>query len=587
MHKRKILILIIVGLVAYGNSLFNSFLGDDNFTILQNDFITSWGNFPRLFSKSYLTKADDLFFESYRRQDTGSGELSYRPVVTLSYMVDYFFWKLNPLGYHLVNILLHILNAILLYLFVLLLFKNNSLALISSLFFCTHPINTAAVNHISFREELLVVFFFLSAFILFIKYKNYHGLKKTGLYLGSCLLFSLALFSKEIAVTFPLMIMLYDFYFEFNTNIKKIISSLKSRYLGYIIVTIFYLVIYFFVFAPIDKMSASYAGGNIYTHLLTTIKIFARYITEFFIPLNISVIPAFYSPIAASIFNYEVLFSAALLVLFGIIGFRSYSYSKLISFGIFWFFITILPVSNIIPLVSMFAFRYMYLPEIGICLVLAIVCRKLANLRFLKRTTPTLDKILIISIVGFYIVITIPQNIFWRNEISFNKNQIMYYSSMPNPYKALGQCYIKQGFYHEAIMNLKRYIKYRQSDPIAYNDLGVGYNRLGMHDKAISEFNKAIKLRPSFTAVYNNLGVVYLDKQEPLKAIEFFNKAIELDPDYTEAYNNLAVAYSDSGQYEEGYKFFSKALEIDPNHSRTKYNLKILEKFLKKQNENK
>ena len=584
--RKAIIIIIFIALFSYGNSLLNTFVCDDNYMILKNDFITSFGNFPSLFDKSYLSTADNIIFDSYHKKIYGSGEITYRPVTTLSYMFDYFFWKLNPFGYHLTNILLHVFNVVLFYLFVLLLLKNDILALFSSLLFAAHPINTAAVNHISNREELLVVFFLLSAFILFIRHKKYQGFKKTALYAGSCLSFLLAIFSKEMAITFPLMIMLYDFYFEFNADIKRVITNLKSRYIGYLAVMIFYLVIYFFVFSPNLRLDRPYTGGCLYTHLITISIILARYITAFFIPLNISITPPYYAPVATTIFNYEVLLSLALLVSVGIVCLKIYRTSKAASFGILWFFVTILPVSNIIPLVNMFTFRYMYLPAIGLCLTLAIACLKFANLKSLKNVFPNVDKILMVLVIGTYMTITIPQNIFWRNNFSFGKNQIMYYPNNPEPYQSLSKYYFERDLLEKSMENLRIYLRYKPNDPLAYNDLGVCYIRLGMDDKAIPELKKAIKLRLTFTDAYYNLGIAYLNKKEFHKAIELFKKAVDLDPEYADAYNNLAVAHTKLDQHERARKFFSKALEVFPDHEIARENLESLEDFFREQIEN-
>ncbi|MDD5005118.1 MAG: tetratricopeptide repeat protein [Candidatus Omnitrophica bacterium] len=575
--RRTIFIIILVVFVAYFNSRSNAFVGDDNYVVVRNSFISSWKNFPSLFTKNYLSDPDTIIFDSYHRTDYGSSEITYRPVVTLSYMVDYALWRLYSPGFHLTSILLHTLNAILLYLFVLTILKNHSLALFSSLFFAVHPINTEAVNYISAREELLVVFFLLSAFMLYVYHKRYDGPKRIICYLGSCFSFCLALFSKEMAITFPILIMLYDFYFEFNASIKEMISKMKYRYLGYIAVAVFYLIVYFFVFSPRLNLDMVYAGGSIHTHLFTSLKILARYVTAFFIPFNISIVPSFYAPVAKT-FNYEVLLSAVILALLAIMALRIYRYSKLASFGIMWFFITILPVSNlIIHLVNMFSFRYMYLPAVGLCLALSAGCVSLANAKFIKSRAPNSDKIILIAVTGIFLTGTLPQNLFWKSEYSFGKNQIMYYPGVPEPYQALSKYYFEQGDYGKSIAASKVYLKYFPDSSLSYNDIGVCCLYLGRLDEAVSQFKNAIKFRPNFTDAHYNLGIIYLNKNEFYKAIDCFNRAIALDPNYADAYNNLAVAYLKLGKYKEGRKFLVKTLELCPNHELATGNLKSLE----------
>src|SRR3990172_2319184 len=150
----KILLIIALPLIAFLNSLENTFVYDDVFTITDNYFIRDWGNVPIFFTEDYFKY---------------SGEVTYRPVVTFSYFIDYFLWHLNPVGFHLTNILLHIVNVVLVYLLVSAVSRSRTTAFLTSTLFALHPILTEAVNGISYREDLLTTTFFLSSILLFIQ----------------------------------------------------------------------------------------------------------------------------------------------------------------------------------------------------------------------------------------------------------------------------------------------------------------------------------------------------------------------------------------------------------------------------------
>src|SRR3989304_595774 len=143
-----ILILVIVcfSQFIYLNSLSNQFAYDDEFTIVTNYFVKTWNNFPLLFNSDYFKL---------------SGELSYRPVVTLSYFIDYTLWKLNPFGFHLTNSLLHTLNSVLLFLLLKRIFNDRGTSFAATLIFLCHPVLSEAVNAISYREDLLAATCFL------------------------------------------------------------------------------------------------------------------------------------------------------------------------------------------------------------------------------------------------------------------------------------------------------------------------------------------------------------------------------------------------------------------------------------------
>jgi len=146
--------LIILSFATYLNALPNTFVFDDVYVISGNYFIRDWKNFWGLFTSKYFA---------------ASGELSYRPVVTLSYFVDYSLWHLNPLGYHLTNIVLHTLNSTILFFLVQRMVRNTPVAFLTSLFFVCHPVLSEAVNAISYREDLLAATFFITAFTLYVK----------------------------------------------------------------------------------------------------------------------------------------------------------------------------------------------------------------------------------------------------------------------------------------------------------------------------------------------------------------------------------------------------------------------------------
>lgn len=204
-----------------------------------------------------------------------SGEKTYRPVVTFSYFIDYSLYGLNSWGYHLTNTLLHAANGVLVYLFLILLTRHHNAkehihgvlqrisapSLIISLLFLSNPILTEAVNAIAFREDLLAFFFYIAALnlYLFLRSNFDHGaIPSYFLYAISCLLYFLALLSKEMAVTFPLIIYCYEWVYADRRN--NIYSLLFNRYnIGYIAITIAYIYIYFYYFhGPVEEGAVSW-----------------------------------------------------------------------------------------------------------------------------------------------------------------------------------------------------------------------------------------------------------------------------------------------------------------------------------------
>lgn len=553
------LIIIIIAL-AYSNSLTNSFIWDDYLVIVNNDFIKSFKNFPAVFSKNYLTpfiKAGCCYFPDYA---AGSGESSYRPVVTLSYFIDYFIWKLNPSGYHVSNLLLHILNAAVLFVFIGFITKNKKLALLSSLIFSLHPVNSEAVNVISFREELLAFLFYLSSFSLYVKANDCIGRKKNYRYLCSITLFFLALFSKEMAVTLPFMLVLYDWtFFPAGKNSsrevippdksQKRFNYFKLRYAGYVAVLLFYLIVRFFLIVNTEEPAAAYQGGSFYTNFLTMTDVFATYMKWFLFPVNIHIVlPEVRALAVFSLFAPRVLVSMVLVVIYITWAMKIRQIAKEISFAMFWIVITLLPVSNILPLPNFMAARYLYIPAVGFAFLFSALLFKLVKLK--NNSIPAgfsraLAGCLIILVLTGYFVITIVKNAVWKNNMSLWSEVVKDYPD----------------------------------NALVHHNLGEGFKEYGMVESAVDEYKKAITLNPQLVIAYNKLGELLGNMQRYEEAVSYFKQSIEVDRGYPLSYNNLGVTYARMQKWEEAKQSWQKSLEIDPANKEARENLRKLKKL--------
>src|SRR3972149_9223454 len=196
--KTRILLPILISSIsflAYMNTLHHQFVFDDFRVITNNPYIKDWKYFPALFNSDYFKI---------------SGELSYRPLVTLSYFIDYAIWHLAPFGFHLTNLVIHTLNTFIAYLLLFKITKRCNLTIISCLFFSIHPILTETVNAVGFREDLLCTTFFLLT--LFFYVKLYTSKYKKICCVASLLAYLFSLFSKEMAISLPVIIFVLDWF---------------------------------------------------------------------------------------------------------------------------------------------------------------------------------------------------------------------------------------------------------------------------------------------------------------------------------------------------------------------------------------
>ncbi len=561
-----ILIFLIVTLsqLVYVNSLSNQFTYDDEFTIVNNYFIKSLQNIPNLFRKDYFAL---------------SGELSYRPVVTLSYFVDYALWKLNPFGFHLTNSLLHTLNSVLFF-FLLTWFSTYQHTLSSSscekisftgaLIFSCHPALSEAVNAISYREDLLAGTFFLSAFILYIKAKKQHTFLP---YLASTVCYLFGIFSKEMVITLPLCIFFSDIVLMEKRRYRKILSG----YLGYILVTTLYLLTRFiFLHNPIES-HVSYPDNSITTNFLTMSKVVASYTKLFFFPFSLCadyVVPYASSPSDISFILSFLLLSALLVIIY-----RLFFYSRILFLSAVWFFISLLPVLNIIPIENIMAERYLYIPILGFCIAGSNLLVSYENkIRFshtFERTNRWIIFILLSLVLAIFSIKTIKRNKIWMDQTILWTHTAQ---TSPRSFKAhsnLGNIYRNTGRFDEAIHEFRHALSLYDNYLDAHNNLGVTYRKKGMLKEAISEYEKVLQLSPGYPYAHNNLGVLYARANLLDHAIAEFHNAISIKPDYPDAHNNLGATYMGKGMYEKAIQECLEAVKYSNRYSDAYYNLSV------------
>lgn len=293
----------------------------------------------------------------------GSGEGTYRPVVTFTYFIDYALFGSSPWGYHLTDIVLHAINSALFYIFLILLLGKRqmgagrfhmNLPLLMALVFATHPVLTEAVNGVSFREDLLAFLFYFSALniYLYLRANVTQAVKTLSsrlLFAASCLMLLLALLSKEMAVTFVLIIYTYEAIYGDNAGNAK--SVLFNPYnLGYIAVTLIYIVLRFYIFH--NPTSYDLANWPLYERLITMPCLIMNYLALTLFPISLS---ADYSIVPLkSVFEPVLAVSLIVFISLFLFSLRLWKREKGILFGILFFIITITPVLNLVPLANPF-----------------------------------------------------------------------------------------------------------------------------------------------------------------------------------------------------------------------------------------
>ena len=538
----SVVLIIILGLAVYGNSLPGKFVWDDNNLVKNNSYITGWSNTAKIFTTDITA---------------GGGREScfYRPLQILTYMVDYSFWKLDPKGYHLNNILLHIFAALAILWLVTILYNNWFLSLTTSILFVVYPIHTEAVTYISGRADPLALLFMLLCFIFYIKRASS---KSRLLYILMLSSYILALLSRESSLILPVLLLLY--HYTFRQGIKAIdffpISAIALIYILLRLTFLRYLLPHTYISTTlIERIPGFFVAITSYTILL-------------FLPFNLHME---YGNQLFHFTDFRAIIGVAILSSLLFYAFRQRRTRQLAFFSICWLFITLLPASNLYPINAYMAEHWLYLPSIGFFLLLT----NGLNHIYRKKEFRTFTIILFMGLVIFYSCLTVRQNTYWREPIAFYERTLRYASHSSRMYNVVGFAYYTIKKNEKAVSLYKKAIEIDPSYAKAYNNLGVAYYAINKHEEAIAAYRKAIENEPENARAHNNLGVAYYATSRNEEAISSYKKAIEINPNFAEAYNNLGRAYYAINKNKEAIAAYNRAIEINPNYAAPYNNLSI------------
>ncbi|MFH1678055.1 MAG: hypothetical protein ABH914_00340, partial [Candidatus Omnitrophota bacterium] len=324
-----LILIIVLGFIAYGNSLNGQFLWDDNYFIKDNIYVQGWSHIINIFTEDVGAGAGATYY-------------FYRPLQIFSYVIDYSFWKLNPAGYHITNILLHILTALCVYWLISVLFNNTSISFFTSILFLVHPIHTEAVTYISGRGDSLTAIFMLLCLIFYIKHSQIKFTKPAPsnnniIYFLVLSTYILAVLSKENSVILPALILLYHYTFKKKINIKAFAPIL--------IITSIYIVFKVMVLKSALAQSTQKASLSIMLQRFPGFFVsITNYIKLLFLPLGLH---ADYGSKMFAFSNPKAIIGIGILLFLLLFALRKRDSNKLAFFAISWFFIALLPTTNI------------------------------------------------------------------------------------------------------------------------------------------------------------------------------------------------------------------------------------------------
>jgi tetratricopeptide (TPR) repeat protein len=440
------------------------------------------------------------------------------------------------------------------------------ISFLTGLIFVAHPIQTQAVTYITQRATSMAAFFYLASLIFYVKSRLLQGSNsasgfRKAYFTGALVTGVAAMFTKEMTVTLPLMICLYEFSF-FKTDKRRFDGG---RLWPFLLIPLVVPLTMFFTksinFLEMRRVTEPLPEISSWHYLLTQFRVIVTYIRLTFLPIHQNM--DYDYPVAHFFFQPPVLASFLFLAAIIAVAFRLFRNHRLMSFGILWFFLALLPESSILPIKDVIFEHRLYLPMAGFSLFLVS-----SVYNFFAKTNVKQAVIILLAIMACYSVLTYQRNKVWKDEFTFWDDVIQKSPHKERPYYNRGNAYKAKGDLDRAILDFNKAIEIRPSFAEVHNNLGNIYQIKGDLDRAIRCYNLAVEIKPDFHEAYNNRGGAYQIKGDLDQAFRDFSKAIEIKPNYARAYGNLGNIYQIKGELDQAILAYSRAIEIRPDDAK-------------------
>jgi tetratricopeptide (TPR) repeat protein len=479
----------------------------------------------------------------------------WHPLTWLSLMFDYQLHGLNAGGYHLTNLILHILSTLLLFWLFNRMTGTIWRSAFVAAFFALHPLHVESVAWVSERKDVLSVFFWMLTLCLYVYYTEKPAVKR---YLPVVFCFVLALMSKPLVVTLPVIMILLDYWPLGRFELRKsdfMLWQLREKIPFFVLSAVFSMITLYAQFKPSQEYLS--LGSRLANDPVS----FMTYLEKTFVPNHMAV---FY-PFAFQLPAWQVWGSVFLILFISVVVIISMRRLPYLFIGWLWYVITLLPVTGIIQARNFsMADRYTYLPLIGIAVMLAWGIPPLIKNEDMRK------KILFPAAMAFLAILTFltwQQCGYWKNSIDICNHALQVTKDNYLAHINLGSALFDEGKTEEAIAHYSEAISIMPNIILSYNKRGIAYAKLGRHQRALEDFNKAIRLAPDDAISFNCRGNAYAELGQYQMAIEDYNKTIRLKPNDGDTYFNRGNAYVRLGQYQMAIEDFNNAIRLRPDYA--------------------
>jgi len=509
--------LILLAIIPYLNTLLNGFVYDDTMQILENPYIRSFDHLKEIFGTTVWSYIGDMGGTNY-----------YRPMMTFGYLICYQWFGPLAYGFHLTNLLLHAATVCILFFVSIEIFKDRSLALLTAGLFALHPIHTESVAWIAAVTDLQVTLFYLLGFWCYLRVARPDGGKSQRAQLGMVLCLGLGLLSKEQALTLPMLATLYEHFYRDDRQ-ETTWRQKVSRYRMFWLVAVAYLVFrtqMFGALAPVLQRP----DLNWTQTILSAFALMGQYLGKLLWPVHLNAFYVFEK--STTFLDPRVLAGVGGLILCAVVFALFWRRDRPVSFGILWLLATLAPVLNAQWLAAnAFTERYLYLPSVGFCWMLAWVGT--GGWIWAKKRGVVWRRAMALALAVLallWVARIVTRNRDWNNDLTLYASTL---ASEPNAW----------------------HIR---------NNLGYALLHRGDRAGAEREWRAALAIKPENDIVLSNLGVVYQQEKRFPEAVEYFKRALSIDSKFTDAHLHLAETYLQMGMTESAERHLRAAVALSP-----------------------
>jgi len=601
-----VFLILFLGILVYSNTFHVPFVFDDDGSIINN---------PDIYDISSFIAAA-LRFEVFPS----------RVVCYLTFALNYWFGGLDVTGYHVLNLAIHLVNALLVYALVRLTFRTphlagsqlapraGTVALLSALLFVAHPLQTQAVTYVVQRLTSLATLFYLLAVVLYATGRlriedgrkgaeDGEGRREWGDWrrgwpwlAGAMLSAVLGVTTKEIAFTLPFAMLLYE---------ASFFRGAWRRRLLYLLPVLLTLPI-----VPLNVLAAGKPAGELLSdvseqfrvqtdiprlhYLFTQFRVIVTYLRLLVLPVHQNL--DYDYPIYTTFFTLPVFLSFLLVAALLLLAVYLYAITakvpgprssppliarlssrradpaaRVIGFGILWFFLALSVESSFIPLVDVIFEHRIYLPSVGVFMAAAVAC----VLQVAKARQPALARGLVVLAAGVVMALAVgtwQRNEVWGNEVALWRDVTEKSPRKARGYVTLGAALGAAGRMEEAVSALSKAIQLGFDSPIP-NTSGPALGEVGQTDEATRALSRAMRIRPAYWKAYVNLGAALASAGRPEEAIRVLSEVVRVEPGNADALNNLGIVLTDAGRLEEAISALTKAVKAQPENARAHFNL--------------